>query len=198
MKLDIENCSPAEAAARALEWSAERIEKLIRLEGMPFCSSDLLILAESLRVCERSKEKQRSDEIIEMMPNMVMTGATQCPVCGQYDVHSHTPADIIIYRNGIKEGRRMHAFQGPHDDVAQQSHRDGLDDASVVKPVEDQQPDYEYLGRLYHWLRFHSWVEKSDECISIHFGPGINQMMPEILDDAIADQMQYPKVENKP
>lgn len=105
MKLDVENCSPHEAAARGIEWAAERIKEVARLSGQRFSVSDFLLHADVLRAKERADEKASVDGILEMLPTMLLNGSTQCPLCGQYEVHSHTPGDIIIYRNGVKYGR---------------------------------------------------------------------------------------------
>lgn len=52
-----------------------------------------------------AEKKASVDAMLEMLPTMLLNGSTQCPLCGQYEVHSHTPGDIIIYRNGVKYGR---------------------------------------------------------------------------------------------
>jgi DNA repair exonuclease SbcCD ATPase subunit len=31
----------------------------------------------------------------------------RCPLCGQHGQHDHTPAEIVIYRNGVKYGRSI-------------------------------------------------------------------------------------------
>lgn len=47
------------------------------------------------------------DSIAEHLRSIIVDGTTQCPLCGNTSVHEHTPAEIVIYRNGVKYGRSL-------------------------------------------------------------------------------------------
>lgn len=47
------------------------------------------------------------DTIAEHLRGMLADGTTQCPLCGETLVHTHSPREIVIYRNGIKYGRSL-------------------------------------------------------------------------------------------
>ena len=47
------------------------------------------------------------DTIAEHLRGMLADGTTQCPLCGETWVHTHSPREIVIYRNGIKYGRSL-------------------------------------------------------------------------------------------
>lgn len=44
--------------------------------------------------------------IADMLPSMLL-GGEKCPLCGNTGMHQHTPAEIVIYRNGMKYGRSL-------------------------------------------------------------------------------------------
>lgn len=47
------------------------------------------------------------DTIAEHLCGMLADGTTQCPLCGETWIHTHTPREIVIYRNGVKYGRSI-------------------------------------------------------------------------------------------
>lgn len=47
------------------------------------------------------------DSIAEHLRSIIADGTTQCPLCGCTSVHEHAPAEIVIYRNGVKYGRSL-------------------------------------------------------------------------------------------
>ena len=47
------------------------------------------------------------DTIAEHLRGMLADGTTQCPLCGETWVHTHSLREIVIYRNGIKYGRSI-------------------------------------------------------------------------------------------
>lgn len=51
-------------------------------------------------------EEPGYESIADMLPSII-DGSTQCPLCGSFDVHNHTPLEIVCYRNGVKYGRRL-------------------------------------------------------------------------------------------
>lgn len=63
------------------------------------------------------------ESIAEMLPSMLRNGVTQCPLCAHEDIHTHSPAEIVIYRNGMKYGRSLAAApqatpKSAHDETA--------------------------------------------------------------------------------
>lgn len=49
------------------------------------------------------------EHIAEMLPSILASGTEKCPLCGKNGVHQHSPAEIIIYRNGCKYASRQSA-----------------------------------------------------------------------------------------
>lgn len=45
------------------------------------------------------------DSISDQLRSMLGSGL-KCPLCARTEIHEHTPLEIIIYRNGMKYGRR--------------------------------------------------------------------------------------------
>jgi len=43
------------------------------------------------------------EQITAMLPKTT-DGTTTCPLCGKADAHQHTPAEIIIFKNGVTRG----------------------------------------------------------------------------------------------
>lgn len=50
-------------------------------------------------------ESENGDSMSDHLHGILESG-TKCPLCAKTGVHEHTPMEIIIYRNGMKYGRR--------------------------------------------------------------------------------------------
>lgn len=64
-------------------------------------------------VCERCgtpRGEVMNETIPGVMPEMLasmLSNGLKCPLCGRDVPHSHSPEEIIIYRNGVKYGSSL-------------------------------------------------------------------------------------------
>jgi len=51
-------------------------------------------------------EELNGDAMSDQIQGMMESGA-KCPLCARTQMHTHSPEEIIIYRNGVKYGKRL-------------------------------------------------------------------------------------------
>ena len=51
-------------------------------------------------------EELNGDAMSDQIQGMLESGS-KCPLCARTQMHTHSPEEIIIYRNGVKYGKRL-------------------------------------------------------------------------------------------
>lgn len=54
-----------------------------------------------------SLETPSYETIADALPSVLSNGTTRCPLCGATYPHTHTPTEIVCYRNGVKYGQTL-------------------------------------------------------------------------------------------
>lgn len=87
--------------------------------------------------------------IRDMLPSLLVSGSEKCPLCGHCGIHEHSPAEIVIYRNGIKYGR---VLGGEAPEL-----RKALSELAIrmdIKPYPEMNHNIKALyGVIGEWLR---------------------------------------------
>ena len=67
-------------------------------------------MTDVLKIPERDSmidlEELNGDAMSDQIQGMLESGS-KCPLCARTQMHTHSPEEIIIYRNGVKYGKRL-------------------------------------------------------------------------------------------
>ena len=71
-------------------------------------------LAKNAELEQQVKESQEQEPVADITDAQlaafkVISGSEACPLCGDAFIHTHSPKEIVIYRNGVKYGRKLYA-----------------------------------------------------------------------------------------